>query len=97
MANKSITGKILCLLADDEMMQRFTSCATPEEARELLKKNGISASADDVRETVLQMARNSIKPIGKDGELSEKTLEKIAGGAPHITLLDDRIAGWFIK
>ncbi len=61
---------------NEKLAQQLAACKSNEETLKVLADNGIQVSAEEMDELM-----DAAKAQGNDGELSEASLENVAGGA----------------
>lgn len=72
--------KIIEILSNQELWNKFAGCTSKEEAAALLAQNGVEASVEEIREAVMQMVEKKPEFVGQNGELSDEDMEQVAGG-----------------
>ncbi len=66
------TDKIIALFKDKEFIEKYNSCKSPLEKSELLSKNGVSISEDEIK---------SLENYTKNGSsIEDNDLQNISGG-----------------
>ena len=72
--------KFLDLLHDEAFRADFMNCASAEAVKELLDRNGIPFTMEDIDAMLIAIGTTLQKLDENNGELSEEDLEQIAGG-----------------
>lgn len=72
--------KFLDLLHNEAFRADFMNCASAEAVKELLDRNGIPFTMEDVDAMLMAMGTTLQKLDENNGELTEEDLEQIAGG-----------------
>ena len=72
--------KFIELLKHESFAQEFVSCASLEAAKELLEKNAVDLSMDELQSIQTAAVTILAKIDENNGELSEEDLEQVAGG-----------------
>lgn len=68
--------KLKSLMADEAFVNKLLEMETPEEVCAAFEKEGITVTADEVSKL-----KEKLESAGTEGELSEDTLEEVAGGS----------------
>ena len=68
------------LLKDEAFVKDFANCASAEAVKELLDRNGVDFSMEEIDSILVGIGTLVQKLEENDGELSEEELEMIAGG-----------------
>ena len=72
--------KFVELLKDEAFVKDFANCASAEAVKELLDRNGVDFSMEEIDSILIGIGTLVQKLEENDGELSEEELEMIAGG-----------------
>ena len=72
--------KFLDLLHDEAFRTDFMNCASAEAVKELLDRNGIPFTMEDIDAMLMAISATLQKLDENNGELTEEDLEQIAGG-----------------
>lgn len=72
MIKEEIKSRLEDLFEDEGFIEKVEAAETAEEMEELFKENGVDLSADKVKDCLIS--------VGGAGEISEDTLENVAGG-----------------
>ena len=72
--------KFMELLHTETFSKEFMNCASAEAVKELLDRNGVDFTMDDINDMMAAMGSTMIKLEENNGELSEEDLEQVAGG-----------------
>lgn len=72
--------KFLALLKDEVFGKELANCASAEEVKELMDKNGVDFSMEYIQEMLVAIGKLANTLEANNGELSEEELEQIAGG-----------------
>ena len=72
--------KFMELLKDEAFAKDFANCASAEAMKELLDRNGVDFSMEEIDSILIGIGTLVQKLEENDGELSEEELEMIAGG-----------------
>ena len=68
------------LLHDEAFREEFMNCASEAAVKELLDRNGIDFTMEEIDAMMLSVGSTLIKLEENNGELSEEDLEQVAGG-----------------
>jgi hypothetical protein len=68
------------LLHDDAFRAELMNCASEEAVKELLDRNGVDFSMEEIDAILIAVGNTMIKLEENNGELSEEDLEQVAGG-----------------
>ena len=72
--------KLMELLHHDSFREELMNCASAEAVKELLDRNGIDFSMEEIDAMMIAVGSTLIKLEENNGELSEEDLEQVAGG-----------------
>ena len=72
--------KLIQLLTYETFQKEFCDCTSAEAVKELLDRNGVNMSMDEVNAFLAAVGTLCKKVQENDGELSEEDLEMVAGG-----------------
>ncbi len=67
--------KVKSLMADEAFVNKLLEMETPEEVCAAFEKEGITVTADEISKV-----KEKLESAGAEGELSEDSLEEVAGG-----------------
>ena len=72
--------KFIELMKHESFVQEFGNCASLEAMKELLERNGVDMSMDEMKAILTAAGTIAKKVEENNGELSEEDLEMVAGG-----------------
>ena len=72
--------KFMELLNHDSFREEVMNCASAEAVKELLDRNGVDFSMEEIDAILIAVGNTMIKLEENNGELSEEDLEQVAGG-----------------
>ena len=68
------------LMKHDSFTQALLNCASAEAVKELLDRNGVNFSMEDIDAMLVTIGTTMLKLDENNGELTEEDLEQVAGG-----------------